>query len=100
MNSLFVLEGRPGETRWYGWRSDELRHVFKKNLFFFEKAYDVKAHHLKISAHKFQLVLEGNPNQIHKLSEHFIQRMNQQLQHGSEGINVFSGGLALNQIPF
>lgn len=98
MSEVYLLSAKSGLDNWYGWNPNEVKKLLMKNLFFFERAYEVSAFHLEFKKGEFRLMLEGCPAQIQRLSRRLICQMNRQLQHDSRGIFIFSGGLSLRRI--
>lgn len=98
MGNIFLLRGRPGMFNWYGWATQDVRHIFHKNLFMFEKVHGVSTRNLSVGAGEVRLLLEGEPRRVRRLCRDLIHHVNRQLQHNSIGINIFSGGLALERL--
>lgn len=100
MGKVFLLEAKSGMKSWYGWKPSEVEKILQKNLFVFERAFDVSTHTISVKDDKARMVFEGEPKKVRRFCKALISNVNRQLQYGSHGIFIFSGGLNLSHLSF
>ena len=99
MRNFYLLEARSGLPNWYGCPRNRMRKLFNKNLFFAEQTYGVRSLKTKLKDSSFRIVLESSEQNVHDFKRFLIAKMNYDIQSGSKGIDIFSGGVDLHELP-
>lgn len=99
MNTFYLLEARSGLPNWYGCPDSRMRKLFQKNLNFAERTFGVRCLKSKLNRSAFRILIESSELDVHDFKRFLIAKMNYDIQNGSEGINIFSGGVDLRELP-
>ena len=99
MNHYYLLEAHSGLPNWYGCPRSRMQKIFTKNLNFAERTFGVKCLKRRLRNSSIELILEAPNAVIEDFKRFLIAKMNHDIQCGSAGINIFSGGVDLRELP-
>ena len=99
MNNFYLLEAHSGLPNWYGCPRYRIQKIFNKNLNFAERAFGVKCLRRNLNNHSIRLIIEAPNSCVEDFKRFLIAKMNHDIQCGSSGINIFSGGVDLTELP-